>query len=255
MTEVFLRTIHAGPGPCGEEMGSASRVKDIQELCARLGYVFRSRDLLATAFRHASYVNEHPQWDAEDNERLEFLGDAVLDLAIGDLLMRVYQDAREGELSKLRAMIVGEAGLSKVASSLALGEYLLLGKGEEQTGGREKPSILANTLEALMGALYLDAGFDRTLEIVRRLFSAAIEGVGRKIAEHDFKTLLQEYTQRKYRMTPHYELVEETGPPHDRTFRVLLTLRGETLARGEGRSKKEAEQRAAREAFFSRVGE
>lgn len=245
----------AAEGQRGQLMSSASKDRQIQEVSRRLGYTFRSPDLLAKAFRHASYVHEHPESGLEHNERLEFLGDAVLDLAIGHLLMRAYEDAREGELSKLRAMIVGEAGLFEVSSSLGLGDFVLLGKGEEQTGGREKPSILANTLEALVGAMYLDAGFERTLEILRRLFSTIIEGVGNKIAAHDFKSLLQEYTQRKYRVTPDYRLLEEAGPAHDRTFRVTLYLRGEALTTAEGKSKKEAEQKAAREAFFCLRGE
>jgi ribonuclease III len=218
-------------------------------LCKKLGYSFRRPELLMHAFRHASYVNEQPDSQLDDNERLEFLGDAVLDLAISHLLMQVYHDAEEGLLSKYRAMIVDEAGLSQVAADLRLGDCLLLGRGEEQTRGREKPSILANTMEALLGAIYLDAGFDRTMKIIESLFSPVIRKIGQKKAFHDFKSILQEYTQQFHKAIPKYRLVEETGPSHDKTFKVSLSLNGNILAEGVGKSKKEAEQRAAREAI------
>ncbi|RLF60409.1 MAG: ribonuclease III, partial [Thermoplasmata archaeon] len=182
-------------------------------------------------------------------ERLEFLGDAVLDLCIGHLLMERFEDAEEGVLSKFRAMVVGETGLYQVAKALGLGAYLLLGKGEEQSGGREKPSILANTVEALIGALYLDAGFDKSMEITRKFFDPLLDRLGTQEMIQDFKSLLQEYTQQVYKTLPHYRLVAETGPAHDRTFKVALLLEGEVLAEGVGKSKKEAEQQAAKEAY------
>ncbi|MCP4664741.1 MAG: ribonuclease III [Deltaproteobacteria bacterium] len=207
------------------------------------------------AFRHASYVNEQADTNLDDNERLEFLGDAVLDLAVSHLLMERFQGAEEGDLSKFRARVVDETGLCEVALGLGLGDYLLLGKGEDQGRGREKPSILANTTEALMGALYLDAGFDKTMEIVGRLFSPLLDRVGGMEMDHDFKSLLQEYTQQTYRTLPEYRLTEESGPAHDKTFRVMLTLKGEGLSEGVGKSKKEAEQKAAREAFLCLQGD
>jgi len=216
----------------------------------RLGYTFHNPELLVRAFCHASYVNEQVEDGLEDNERLEFLGDAVLDLVIGHLLMRRFEDAREGDLSKFRAMLVDEAGLYEVAQRLGLGDYLLLGKGEEQTLGREKPSILADTIEALIGAVYLDGGFDRAMELIEALFSSLLERVAGKERVHDFKSLLQEYTQQTCKALPRYRLIRETGPAHERSFQVSLSLMGKHLAEGEGRSKKEAEQNAAREAFF-----
>lgn len=216
----------------------------------RLGYTFRNPELLVRAFCHASFVNEQADLNLEDNERLEFLGDAVLDLAVSDLLMRHFERAREGDLSKFRSLLVDEAGLYEVARTLGLGDYLLLGKGEEQSLGREKPSILADAAEALIGAVYLDLGFDRTMDLIEDLFSPMLERVGSEVLVHDFKSLLQEYTQHISKTLPRYRLVEEIGPAHDRLFRVALSLRGETLAEGEGRSKKEAEQKAARKAFF-----
>ena len=220
------------------------------ELNNKLGHSFNQPELLLQAFRHASYVNERADSNLKDNERLEFLGDAVLDLAISHILMDRFEDAEEGDLSKFRAMVVDEAGLYHVALMLGLGDYLLLGKGEEQSRGREKPSILANTMEALIGALYLDGGFDTALGVISRLFLPLLERVGTQEMVHDFKSMLQEYTQQTYKTLPKYRMAEESGPAHDKTFKVVLSLNGETLAEGKGKSKKEAEQEAAKEAFF-----
>jgi ribonuclease III len=220
------------------------------QLETRLGYAFQRRELLIQAFCHASFVNEQTDGDLSDNERLEFLGDAVLDLAVSHLLMRYFEDAREGDLSKFRAMLVDESGLYEVARNLALGDHILLGKGEEQSLGREKPSILADTTEALIGAVYLDGGFSRTMEIVAQLFFPLMERVASQGLVHDFKSLLQEYTQQVYKTLPRYRLIEESGPAHERLFHVGLSLRGRALTEGKGKSKKEAEQHAAREAFF-----
>ncbi len=221
-----------------------------EELNEKLGYNFSRSELLLQAFRHASYVNELPDQGLADNERLEFLGDAVLDLAISHILMDLFRDAEEGDLSKYRAMIVDESGLFQVAGDLQLGDYLFLGKGEEQSRGREKPSILANTVEALIGALYLDAGFERAKEIIQRLFAPLLEKLGSEDMSYDFKSQLQEYTQKAYKSLPKYTLSDESGPAHDKTFRVELSLNGKILAAGEGKSKKEAEQKAAREAYY-----
>ncbi|MCD6560250.1 MAG: ribonuclease III [Deltaproteobacteria bacterium] len=223
---------------------------EIDELTKTLDYTFKNPELLFQAFRHASYVNEHANPDLKDNERLEFLGDAVLDLAISHFLMDIFQNAEEGALSKFRSMVVDEIGLYQVAVSLRLGDYLLLGKGEEQSLGREKPSILSNTVEALLGALYLDAGFDKTMKIIGRLFSPLLERVKAKEIAHDFKSALQEYTQKTYKTLPNYRLVKESGPAHDKIFSVELTIADKVIATGNGKSKKEAEQDAAKEAFF-----
>jgi len=219
------------------------------ELFRKLGYVFDDAGLLSQALTHASYVNEQTGTDLKDNERLEFLGDAVLDLAISRILMDTFEEAEEGTLSKFRAMVVDEAGLCTVALDLGLGGYIRLGKGEAQSGGREKPSILADTMEAVLGALYLEAGFDRSMEIIRRLFSPALERLVQGAEFHDFKSRLQEHTQQCLKSTPTYRLLEEFGPAHDKTFRVQVNLTGAKLAEGQGKSKKEAEQNAAREAL------
>jgi ribonuclease III len=222
----------------------------LDKLSEKIGYTFQRQDLLQEAFCHASYVNEKGDSSLRDNERLEFLGDAVLDLAISHLLMKGFEDAKEGDLSKYRSMVVDEAGLSQIALGLGLGDYLLLGRGEDQGHGREKPSILANTMEALIGAIYLDAGFEKTMEIICNLFAPLLKKVGSKEMMYDYKSMLQEYTQRYHKALPRYRLADETGPPHDKTFRVILSLNGEFLAQGEGKSKKEAEQRAARDAVL-----
>lgn len=222
---------------------------DLRELEQRLRCRFRNTELLQLALRHASYVNEQADTSLEDNERLEFLGDAVLDLAVGHLLMEAFPEADEGTLSKFRATLVDEACLCRVALGLHLGEYLLLGKGEEQCRGREKPSILAGAAEALLGALYLDAGFDRTMEIIRELFSPFLERTGTEVMTQDYKSLLQEFTQHEFKCLPSYRLMEESGMPHDRLFRVTVHISGKTLAEGVGKSKKEAEQKAAQAAL------
>ncbi|MBW2708589.1 MAG: ribonuclease III [Deltaproteobacteria bacterium] len=215
-----------------------------------LGYRFKDPALVLQAFRHSSYVNEHVGVGLEDNERLEFLGDAVLDLAVSHLLMERNQAADEGELSRFRSMMVDEAGLYDVATRLDLGCYLLLGKGEDQSFGRQKPSILADVTEALIGAIYLDGGFDETKKVIEKLFAPLLQKLETDDLVQDFKSLLQEFTQRVFKNLPKYRLTEETGPAHDKVFCIALAVNGIVLAEGKGKSKKEAEQHAAKEAFF-----
>jgi ribonuclease-3 len=229
------------------EQAAKQRVQHLQE---KLGYRFRDMTLLHQAFQHASFVNEQTEGSMEDNERLEFLGDAVLDLAISHLLMGRFPHADEGTLSRFRSMLVDEHGLFTIASSLNLGDHVLLGKGEEQTEGRKKPSILANTVEALLGAVYLDGGYDAAFQLVGRVFALPLKRIDSPKMVHDFKSRLQEVTQKMDKMMPRYRLVEEKGPPHDRRFVVEIVYQEKTLAQGEGRSKKEAEQHAAREALL-----
>jgi ribonuclease-3 len=223
---------------------------DLGEVSARLSYEFTQPELLEEAFRHSSYVNEIGGGGLKDNERLEFLGDAVLDLAVSHILMDLFREEKEGVLSKCRAALVNEKVLCQVAKDLRLGEYLLLGKGEELSGGRDKPSILANVLEALIGALYLDGGFSKTREIIHRLFVPVLGKVDIEAILDDFKSVLQEFTQEAYKTRPDYVMIGESGPAHDKMFRVALYIQGKLMAEGEGRSKKEAEQKAAREAFL-----
>jgi ribonuclease-3 len=228
-------------------------VPDYSTLEAVLGYTFRERGLLEQALRHASWCNEHSAAGLEDNERLEFLGDAVLDLVVGHKLMTRYPQLREGQLSVTRAQVVSEAGLSEVAAQLGLGEWLVLGKGEEKSGGRGKASILADAFEALLAAVYLDGGFVAAVEMVERLLAQRIETVEFK-GFYDFKTRLQETAQARLKAAPTYRVEQEIGPDHDKRFVVSVTLGGEEWARAVGKSKKEAEQMAAAEAHFRLEG-
>lgn len=222
--------------------------ESLQDLEERIGHRFARRDLLERALTHKSYVNEHAGEGLADNERLEFLGDAVLGLAVGHMLMQAHPQLREGELSMMRAHVVSERGLCRIARALELGDWLHLGKGEDNTGGRDKPSLLADACEAIVAAVYLDAGFEAARDVVHRLFAdavAAIEMPGRS----DFKTRLQEYAQARFKEPPTYAVVGESGPDHDKTFEVAVSVQGRELARATGKSKKESEQRAAEAAL------
>ncbi|AKU90958.1 ribonuclease III [Vulgatibacter incomptus] len=221
----------------------------VAQLEQRLQIPLPDRQTALAALTHKSYVNEHRGEGLLDNERLEFLGDAVIDLAIGQRLMERFPEASEGTLSKLRASIVDEEGLFEVATSIGLGELLFLGRGEELSGGRTKPSLLADALEAVIAVLYLDGGLPKVLAVVDRLFLPSLERAGTSLANRDFKTQMQELAQARLGAAPRYRLVEERGPDHAKVFSVELWV-GETLfGRGEGRSKKDAEQLAAREAI------
>jgi len=231
------------------------RMRDLKLFEERLGYTFKRTELLEEALRHASYAHEQEGADSHDNERLEFLGDAVLDLAISHLLMQLFESAKEGDLSKFRASVVNEKVLSQVAREIGVGEVLLLGRGEDMGGGRGKPSILADALEAVLGAIYLDSGFDSTMAIVELLFKPLISNLDSWKSMEDYKSLLQEYTQNVFKSRPEYLVIHESGPSHDKLFRVAIYLRGKVLAEAEGKNKKEAEQKAAREAFHCMMTE
>jgi ribonuclease-3 len=220
----------------------------VSALEAKLQVLFPNRALGLAAVTHKSYSNEHRESSAADNERLEFLGDAVVDLAVSHRLMERFPNATEGELSKLRALIVNEEGLARIARQIGLGEILLLGRGEELTGGRQKNSVLADALEAVLGSVYLSAGWEKVLELVDRLFGEALEGVAEGRSGYDYKTRLQEQVQIRLRQAPKYRVLSETGPAHERVFEVEVTIGEELTARATGRSKKEAEQAAARKA-------
>jgi ribonuclease III len=216
----------------------------LSELEARLGYVFRDRALAETALTHTSWRNEAPAPGRTDNERLEFLGDAVLALVVSDLLMRRLPDSAEGDLTRARAALVSEGGLARAAGTLELGRFLFVGRGEERTGGRARPSILADALEALMGAVYLDGGLDAVAAAVGRLFHSELVDVDAH-ARLDYKSRLQERAQALWQAAPVYQVVAESGPDHDKRFEVALSFAGREWARASGRSKKEAEQSAA----------
>jgi ribonuclease III len=212
---------------------------------ARLGHSFSNRGLLMEALRHSSWVNEHFQEALRDNERLEFLGDAVLNLIIGQLLMERYPHMREGDLSRNRAKLVSEPQLAELARQLDLGRFLLLGKGEDQTDGRNKSSLLADAFEATLAALYLDGGFARALAFVAELYAPLLDYIPSRSQNPDYKSRLQEAVQPRHHEVPRYEVVGESGPDHEKIFRVVVTVCG-LRAEGQGRSKKKAEQDAAR---------
>jgi ribonuclease-3 len=218
----------------------------VRALEARLLLTFSDPALGLSALTHKSYTNEHRGESTADNERLEFLGDAVIDLAISHRLMERFPSATEGELSKLRALIVNEEGLARVARGIELGDLLLLGRGEELTGGRGKNSVLADALEAVIGAVYLANGWQTVMEVVDRHFGGALDGVAAGRSGYDYKTQLQEDIQNRLRLAPKYRIVSETGPEHEKIFEVEVTVGPDLSARGAGRSKKEAEQAAAR---------
>jgi len=222
----------------------------IEQLYARLGYTFRDPALALLALTHTSYSNENPREAPQHNERLEFLGDAVLDFVVSDLLMARFPALPEGDLSKMRAGLVSEAALSSIARELELGDYLRMGRVEALSGGREKDSILSNCLEAVLAAIYLDrgqaGGIGEIQRVVHALFAHRLEEAGQPRRLEDFKTELQELVQSRYKDTVRYEITQEAGPDHDKQFEAAVFFRDRELGRGQGRSKKQAEQSAAR---------
>lgn len=210
---------------------------------------FRDPSLLKQSLTHRSFHNENPSESDGHNERLEFLGDAVLDLALSDLLMRHFPGQPEGDLSKYRASLVNESELAAIALELKFDQLMRLGRGELNTGGSQKPRLLASVFEAYVGALYLDSGFQKAYEFLREVFTPRFAALATDGRDRDFKTRLQERAQEQHRQTPTYELVQEEGPDHNKSFVVSVKLGSQELATGKGRSKKQAEQEAARRAL------
>lgn len=214
-----------------------------------LGYHFKNEALLREALRHSSYANEHRGVESVSNERLEFLGDSVLGFVTAEFLFREHPDAPEGELTRIRARLVCEGSLYEVAQRIDLGRYLCLGRGEDTGGGRERPSILADATEAVIAAMYLDGGIGPASAFIHRML---LDGTAeQRIVEErsDYKTLLQETVQRKPNRRLRYQLAGESGPDHAKTFTIDVLLGDRVIGTGAGRSKKEAEQRAARSAL------
>ncbi len=227
------------------------------ELQSRLDIHFTNNSLLYNAFTHSSYVNEHRRKNFTDNERLEFLGDAVLELGVSRYLYSTEPGMSEGELTKLRAAIVCEPSLVKFSSELGFGDYILLGKGEEQTGGRMRPALLADVFEAYIGALYIDQGMESVIPFLEKVVFPKIS-VGAFSHVMDYKSRLQEIVQQKNNGQLQYEIIEEKGPAHAKKFVTVVRLGDVELGTGLGKSKKEAEQEAARHAIQelgSRQGE
>ncbi|WP_050616718.1 ribonuclease III [Bacillus testis] len=231
-----------------KEKKSVRKYNKYQQLQEEIGFHFTNERLLKQAFTHSSYVNEHRRKPYEDNERLEFLGDAVLELTVSQYLYKKYPLMSEGELTKLRAAIVCEPSLVTFAHALQFGRYVLLGKGEELTGGRERPALLADVFEAFVGALYLDQGMEVALQFLKKtVFPKIDEGAFSHVM--DYKSQLQELVQRDGAGTIEYKIHLEKGPAHNKEFVSKVFLNGDMKGTGIGRSKKEAEQKAAQQAL------
>lgn len=227
------------------------RRQELESLAQRFGHRFENLELLNQALRHSSYAHENPE-SGVSNERLEFLGDAVLDLAVSALLLTRFPQSPEGDLSRGRAALVNARQLANLARNLGLGEHLLLGRTEERQEGRQKPSLLANALEAVLGAVYLDGGLEVVVRLTEPWFSPLLETA---LPGQDFKTALQEVTQARYKALPSYHLLAESGPGHAKHFQVEVRVNDVSLAQGEGGTKKQAAQRAARLALEKLAGE
>ncbi|MFK2824966.1 ribonuclease III [Bacillus sp. B190/17] len=224
------------------------RDRQFKQLQEKMNIEFHNEELLKHAFTHSSYVNEHRKKPYEDNERLEFLGDAVLELTISHYLFNKYPLMSEGDLTKLRAAIVCEPSLVMFANESDFGKYVLLGKGEELTGGRTRPALLADVFEAFVGALFLDQGMNAVLSFLEKIIFPKIDS-GAFSHMMDYKSQLQEFVQRQTKGLLEYKILQEKGPAHSKEFVSQVSLNGEVLGSGQGKSKKEAEQLAAQKAL------
>ena len=218
--------------------------KNVETLEKDLGYEFEEKKLIIEALTHKSYKQPY------DNERLEFLGDAVLDLVVGEYLYKKFKNSDEGNLSKIRASLVNETGFDKLARALRLGDYILLSNAEDNNGGREKSSLLSNAFEAIMGAVYLEAGLKKVQEIAIRLIEENHKEISLDSLFRDFKTTLQELTQARFGITPEYKVLASRGPDHKKEFEVGVFIEGKEYARANGKSKKIAQQEAAQVAVL-----
>lgn len=222
---------------------------NLEEFERKIKYTFADKSLLTLALTHSSYANETKKGSHENNERLEFLGDAVLDMVVSEYLYRRFPKMPEGELTKLRAAVVCEGSLAELSRGLGLGRCLLLGKGEESTGGRNRDSILADAFEAIIGAICIDGGMEAVTSYIMDFMKGQIEKTKGNFRDLDCKTHLQEVIQKISKVPLHYAIVDEQGPDHNKVFVAEVTHEGRLLGRGSGRSKKEAEQNAANNAL------
>jgi ribonuclease-3 len=223
--------------------------QQLDRLQERLGYRFRNRTLLIKALSHSSYVNENPDSGRSSNERLEFLGDSVLGLIVTQHLFERHPECSEGELTLMKSVLVSEGTLAGIAQGIELGPCLYLGKGEASSGGAERPSNLSNALEALLAALYLDAGIEETRRAMEALFKEDLEKIAVTRHRLNYKNLLQHYSQERKHAIPDYIVLGSHGPQHKKLFEIEVRINGVPLGRGSGKSKKEAEQEAARAAL------
>ncbi len=217
-----------------------------------IGYRFKNKQLLLEALTHKSYANENKL--KYNNERLEYLGDSIIDFAIAYILFNQFSGSNEGLLSRFRAALVNEKELSKIARRIHLNEYIILGKGERLTSGSDKDSILSDAYEAVIAAIFLDSNMNNVLKIVRKHFKDELDNITSQDMMQDYKTAILIFCQEKYRLAPSYELIGQSGPDHNCTFEVRIMINGSEFGRGKGKTKKEAEQHAAREAIFNIAG-
>lgn len=216
----------------------------------RLGYHFTDRDILREALTHTTYVNEHRDLSQRDNQRLEFLGDTVINTIITARLFRMFPGEKEGPLTKKRAELINEGALSRIARDLGIGRHLLLGKGEEMDGGRRKASLLADAYEAVVGAIFLDSGYEKTAGVVEKHYEETF-GAFEDISITDYKSLLLEYCQSHFKALPKITVINERGPEHEKEFEVSVAMDGRIIGRGVGKNKKQAAQEACKEALLS----
>ena len=227
-----------------------NRLEILNKLEERLEYDFRDINLLSTALTHRSYVNENQQLSLSDNERLEFLGDSVLGLCVSDLIIRKYAASPEGDLTRIRAALVGEKNLAQLAINLQIGDCLLIGCGEETSGSRNKESFLANALEAVVAAVYLDSDFNNVKDVITKLIEPLLRDDNLSSSDYfDYKTALQELCQKRYKTVPVYIIVGSKGPEHAKIFEVRVVVVNKLTEYGSGKSKKEAEKQAAQKAW------
>lgn len=224
------------------------RLKQLHELAQKLSVEMDSWELFNEALTHRTYTAEHPNQKLKDNQRLEFLGDAVLGMVVAEYLYTYFPDKAEGDLTRMRAAVVCEAALARQALKLELGKYLLLGKGEALSGGRSRASTLSDAVEAIIGAVFLDRGLEKAKEMVLSLLKEEIEEVAQR-GSRDFKTTLQELVHRLYGDVVTYDVIQESGPDHNKRYEMGVFIKGILVATGKGRSKKEAEQQAAEKAL------
>ncbi len=231
----------------------------LSDVLSKLGYVFQNPDLLDLALTHKSFLQGSHDVAQQDNERLEFLGDAVLAFVVCDYIVSTFPHASEGELSKVKAFLVSRSSLATVAKRLHLGKYLRLGRGEEATHGRQKSSLLSNALEAVIAAVYLDGGSDAAKTCILKILKPELDDLGSMGADDgprgDYKSHLQEVVHRQFEENPEYRLVHESGPDHRKVFEVEVFVREQVRGRGKGTTKKEAEQVAARQALEAGLGQ
>jgi ribonuclease III len=226
-----------------------NRLEILHNLERRLAYSFSDINLLSTALTHRSYVNENQKRSVSDNERFEFLGDSVLGLCVSDLLVKRYVDSPEGDLTKIRAALVNEKNLAQIARDLQIGDCLLIGRGEENAGSRDKDSFLADSFEAVIAAVYLDSDFNSVKAVITKLIEPLLEDDNLPSEHFDYKTALQELCQKRYKTTPIYIVADSTGPDHAKLFEVRVVIVNKLTETGRGKSKKDAEKQAAQKAW------